>query len=131
VPYAMSYRLQKGIAQIAFHELQNVSSSIKDKPTIRFVLAGHLHIQMQAMFGSIFGAQCGSFEGTNNLLKRLGIVPAIGGWIIKASLGRNNLLRSFDAKFYIFEEIEDDWKNYRHYISKVNGSDKPVFSKEK
>jgi len=131
VPYALSYRLQKGIAQIAFHELQNVSSSIKEKPTIRFVLAGHLHIQMQAMFGSIFGAQCGSFEGTNNLLKRLGIVPSIGGWIIKATLGKNNLLRNFDAKFYMFEEIEDDWKNYRHYLSKVNGNDKPIFDKVK
>jgi UDP-2,3-diacylglucosamine pyrophosphatase LpxH len=130
VPYALSYRIQKGIEQIAFSELQNISRSLKDKPTIRFVLSGHLHVQMQAMFGSIFGAQCGSFEGTNNLLKRKGIVPAVGGWIIKATLGKNNLLKCFDAKFYLFEEIEDDWKNYRHYVSKVNGNDKPVFDKD-
>ena len=129
VPYALSYRIQKGIEQIAFHELQNISRSLKDRPTIRFVLSGHLHVQMQALFGSIFGAQCGSFEGTNNLLKRKGIVPAVGGWIIKATLGKNNLLKCFDAKFYLFEEIEDDWKNYRHYISKVNGNDVPVFNK--
>ena len=131
IPYALSYRLQKGIEQIAFHELQNISRSLKDKPTIRFVLSGHLHIQMQGLFGSIFGAQCGSFEGTNNLLKRMGIMPAIGGWIIKATLGKNNLLKSFEAKFHLFEEIEDDWKNYRHYVPKSNGSDKPVFNKDK
>lgn len=125
VPYALSYRLQKGIEQVAFSELQNVSRSLKERPTVRFVLAGHLHIQVQAMFGSIFGAQCGSFEGTNNLLKRKGIVPSVGGYIIKASLGSNGLLKCFEAKFHMFEEISNDWKNYNH-LSIKKKIDKPV-----
>jgi len=132
VPYALSYRLQKGIEQIAFSELQNISKSLKEKPTVRFVLSGHLHIQMQAMFGSIFGAQVGAFEGTNNLLKRKGVVPAVGGWIIKATLGKNNLLRCFETKFHMFEEIENDWKNYKHYLSKDERERKePIFKQEK
>jgi len=116
VPYSASYRLQKGIEQITYNELQSVVRGVKDKPSLRFVLSGHLHIQVQAMFGSIFGAQCGCFEGTTNYLKRLGLVPCIGGYIIKASLGKNGLLKNFDAKFYIFEEIENDWENYCHSL---------------
>ena len=42
VPYAISYRLQKGIEQIAFDELTNIVRETKEKPTVRFVLAGHL-----------------------------------------------------------------------------------------
>jgi predicted phosphodiesterase len=114
VPYSISYRLQKNIEQITIGELQNVVRGVKDKPSIRFVLLGHLHIQMQALFGPIWGAQCGTFEGQTNYLKRKGLVPSIGGYIVKASLGKNGLLKSFEAKFYIFDEIEDDWKNYKH-----------------
>ena len=81
---------------------------------------------MQAMFGSIWGAQCGTFEGQTNYLKRKGLVPSIGGWIVKASLGHNGLLKNFESKFYIFDEIEDDWKNYKHTIP-LEQITKPIF----
>jgi hypothetical protein len=126
VPYSISYRLQKNIEQITIGELQNVVRGVKDKPSIRFVLLGHLHIQMQAMFGSIWGAQCGCFEGQTNYLKRKGLIPSIGGWIVKASLGKNGLLKSFESKFYMFDEILDDWKNYKHTIPEKKII-KPVF----
>lgn len=116
IPYSVSYRLQKNIESITIGELQNVVRGVKEKPTIRFVLLGHLHIQMQAMFGSIWGAQCGTFEGQTSYLKRKGLVPCIGGYIVKASLGKNGLLKNFESKFYLFDEIEDDWKNYKHTI---------------
>lgn len=127
VPYSISYRLQKGIEQIAFDELKNVCFGDKEKPTLRFVLAGHLHIQMQAMFGSIFGMQCGTFEGTTNYLKRKGLSPSIGGWIVKATLGSNGLLKNFEAKFHMFEEIQDDWKNYEHTITSEDRIKTPLF----
>jgi len=126
VPYSISYRLQKNIEQITISELQNVVRGVKDKPSIRFVLLGHLHIQMQAMFGSIWGAQCGTFEGQTNYLKRKGLIPTIGGWIVKASLGKNGLLKNFESKFYIFDEIQDDWKNYKHTIPEKKII-KPIF----
>jgi UDP-2,3-diacylglucosamine pyrophosphatase LpxH len=128
VPYSYSYRLQKSIEQITMSELQKVVRGVKEKPTIRFVLLGHLHIQVQSMFGAIWGAQCGSFEGQTNYLKRKGLVPSVGGYIIKATLGQNGLLKNFDSKYYMFDEIEDDWKNYKHSIpeSKI---EKPIFEK--
>lgn len=120
VPYAISYRLQKGIEQVAYQELAKLSLNVKEKPSIRFMLCGHLHVQMQGMFGSIFGAQCGTFEGQTNYLKRKGLHPLIGGYIIKADISREGILRSFSAKYYMFpNEIEDDWKNYKHSLDRT------------
>ena len=119
VPYSVSYRLQKGVEQLAFDELTSIVDGAKNNASVRFILAGHLHIQMQAMFGPIFGAQCGTFEGTTNYLKRKGLVPAIGGWIIEARLSKQTgMLKDFDAKFYLYPEIEDDWRNYKHSIDR-------------
>jgi hypothetical protein len=115
VPYSISYRMQKGIEQIHSHELVNIVNGVKSAPTIRFFLVGHLHIQMQAMFGGTFGMQCGTFEGQSNYLKKKGLVPAIGGYIVKATLKNNGLMR-FEAPFYMFNEIKNDWKNYKHDI---------------
>jgi len=126
VPYSASYRLQKNIEQITISELQNVVRGVKDKPSIRFVLLGHLHIQIQCLFGSIWGAQCGCFEGQTNYLKRKGLIPSIGGWIVKATLGKNGMLKNFESKFYLFDEIEDDWKNYKHSIPEQKIT-KPIF----
>jgi len=117
VPYSLSYRLQKGVEQVALTELSSITQSPESKPTTRFVFCGHLHIEVQAMFGPIFGACCGTFEGKTNYLKRKGLAPAIGGWIIQADLKPNNgYLLNFESKFYCFDEIESDWKNYDHSL---------------
>jgi len=126
-PYSYSYRLQKGIEQVVYTELANISRDFKEKPSVRFVLAGHLHIQLQAMFGSIFGMQCGTFEGQTGFLRRLGLYPQVGGYIVKADISRNGLLRNFNAKFYMWpKQIEDDWRNYKHSIEKSKIV-KPIF----
>ena len=114
VPYSYSYRLQKNVEQVAYSELYKMASGAGTKPTVRFVFSGHLHIQIQGMFGSIFGAQCGCFEGQTNYLKRKGLFPHIGAYIIEASLNKTGLLRNFDAKFYMYNEIMDDYKSYSH-----------------
>jgi len=129
VPYSVSYRLQKGVEQVAYAELYNIIAGNKTKPTVRFLMCGHLHIQMQAMFGSIFGAQCGTFEGQTNYLKRKGLVPNIGGYVIKASLDRNGQLKKFDSPFYMFDEIENDWQSYSHSYDTEKSFEKGIFEK--
>lgn len=126
IPYALSYRIQKGMENAAYGELQKVISGIKEKPTLRFLFAGHLHIQMQAMFGAIFGAQCGAFEGTNNLIKRRGYTPNIGGYILNAVLDSRGMLKEHTATFYHYREIFDDYKNYKHKPSEKEKIEKPI-----
>jgi hypothetical protein len=111
-----SYRLQKHVETTSYTELKDVAMRSKDTPTIKFILMGHLHIQVQAMFGPIFGAQCGCFEGQTNLLKQMGVTPTIGGYIIRAIVDKNGMLKRIIPDFRMFPEIKDDWKNYVHPI---------------
>ena len=124
--YAMSYKLQKFIEQRAFQELQKIINGIKSKPTLRFVLCGHYHIQLQATFGSIFGMMAGSFEGSNSLTKEKGWVPAIGGWIVRAWIKKDGTI-DYSPKWYSKPEIEDDYKNYRHDVENESKIEKPIF----
>lgn len=129
IPYALSYRMQKAVEQVAYSELAKIWWNKKSSPSIRFLLTGHLHVQIQAMFGSIFGAQCGTFEAQNSYLKRHGLYPTVGGYIIKADLRkRDGMILNHEAKYYLFPNvIEDDWKNYKHF-STLPSLRKPIFS---
>ena len=126
VPYSYSYKLQKALEQIAYSELANIIRETKQKPSVRFLLAGHLHVQLQALFGPIFAAQCGCFEGRTSLLKRLGLHPTVGGYIVEATIGKNGLLKDFNAKFHVFKTIDNDWKSYNHSLD-VNKIENPLF----
>lgn len=115
IPYSYSYRLQKGVEQLAFQELYRVilDKALSTPSQVRFFHAGHLHIQLQALFGTILGTQSGAFEGRTNYLKRKGYYPAVGGYIIKTTLKKGNILR-FETPFLTYPDIEDDYKNYNH-----------------
>ncbi len=126
IPYALSYRLQKGIEQIAQQELKHISNGSKDKPSIKFVAAGHLHTSFYGRFGDITGFQSGAFEGTTNYLKRLGLNPSIGGWTYKCWVNKDGFV-GHNPFFWEFKEIEDDYKNYRHTFCTENKCTGPLF----
>jgi UDP-2,3-diacylglucosamine pyrophosphatase LpxH len=129
VPYALSYRLQKAAEQIAYSELMKLTWNKKQSPSIRFLLAGHIHIQVQTMLGPIFAAQCGTFEAQNSYLKVKGLNPTVGGYIIRAELRKKDgMILNHEAKYYVFPDvIEDDWKNYKHFIDEKEKK-KPIFN---
>jgi len=111
VPYAMSYRLQKGLEQMTSDEL-SAAIETQDNPRLRGVAAGHLHVSMTMWQGPIFGAQVGCFEGQTNYLKRKALFPKIGGYLIEWQVTDSGLLQECTPKWQAFLEIEDDYKNY-------------------
>lgn len=127
VPYALSYRLQKGIEQIAQQELKQIANGSKERPTIKFVAAGHLHTSFYARIGDITGFQSGTFEGTTNYLKRLGLNPSIGGWTYKCWIDEKGFVMH-NPYFWEMPEIEDDYKNYSHsFCNEKNKCNGPLF----
>ncbi len=128
-PYSTSYRAQKGGEQLNIEELTKIAEGTKEKPTINFFFVGHLHVQMQMLMGNMLAMQVGCFEGTTNYLKRKALVPAIGGYIIKASINKNGFLRNYDCKFHRFQEIENDFENYNHSLPNNSEILKPVLGK--
>lgn len=112
VPYAASYRLQKGMEQFAYSELVQAVEERAD-PRLRLVLSGHLHIMLGPLkLGTIYGLQSGCFEGQTNYLKRKGLFPAVGGWIIHLSIAENGMIRRLQPEWLDYRAIEGDWRNY-------------------
>jgi predicted phosphodiesterase/biotin operon repressor len=111
IPYALSYRGQKGAEQIAQDELMRVVMGEKPTPTIRLVIIGHLHVMYMFDHGPIVVLGAGCFEGRNSYLKRKGLVPHIGGWILRCRFV-DEMLHRIDMVRIRYREIEDDWRSW-------------------
>jgi hypothetical protein len=108
-----------GVDMIVWHPSGGVPYSISYR-----LQKGHV----QAFVGPIWCCQAGAFEGQTNYLKKKGLVPTLGGWILKVTLGRNGQIKRVEAPFIRYhQEIENDWQNYRHTVAD-NMVDKPIFS---
>jgi len=112
--YAMSYRSQKMVEQLAFQQLMEVIKT-NATPKVRFLFAGHWHnIFMWYAKGPINIVHTGGFEGQNNLTRRIGwIDPHICAWIISGEITKDrNIIRRLKLEPMNFTEIEDDYLNY-------------------
>jgi hypothetical protein len=109
--YALSYRGQKYASQLAFDELMAITVGEKPIPTIRLALIGHFHTCFMFDQGPIvvLGTMC--FEGQNSYLKRKGLVPYIGGWVVQCRFVDGFLHRLVPVRIR-YREIEDDWRGW-------------------
>jgi len=111
VPYALSYRLQKGAEILAFTELAKAVET-NSSPKIRILLAGHLHVETKFHHGPMVASLVGCFEGQSGYLKRKGLFPEIGGQIWDIMITDKGLLQRVKYEFIPFNEIENDWMNF-------------------
>lgn len=111
MPYALSYRGQKGAEQISQQEMMDVVMGEKKLPTIRLMLIGHLHTLYQFDWGAMAVLGCGCFEGRNSYIKRKGLAPHIGGWIVQCRFV-DGMLHRMKLERFRYREIEDDWRPY-------------------
>jgi hypothetical protein len=111
VPYALSYRLQKSLEQMAFDELTRAIVE-NDNPKMRLLIAGHLHVEVKFQRGPMVAVHPGCFEGQTNYLKRKGLYPSIGGSIFRIRLSDGGLVTRCEYTFIPFVEIENDWSNW-------------------
>lgn len=70
-PYALSYRAQKYVEGIVGGEKPNI------------LIMGHLHTNFYAQIRNIHVFHAGCFQHQNAFLRRKGIMPVIGGWIVE------------------------------------------------
>ena len=112
--YAMSYRSQKMVEQLAFEQLMEVIKK-NATPKARFLFVGHWHnIFMWYAKGPINIIHTGGFEGQNNLTRRIGnISPHICAMIISGEITKDrNLIRHLVLEPMNFTEIKGDYLNY-------------------
>lgn len=111
--YAMSYRSQKMVEQIALEQLMKVIKK-SATPRVRFLFVGHWHgILMGYEKGPIHIQHPGSFEGETNLSRRMGAFPQISAVILEGEITKDrNIIRDLTTRRLRFTEIEDDYLNY-------------------
>jgi len=139
VPYALTYRLQKGVEQMAFAEL-NRAILENQHPKLRLIIAGHLHIEAKFESGPYLALHPGCFEGQTNYLKKKGLTPVVGGAVLKLHIGDNGLLLQTDYSFIRADrlvgkqELKDDWMNWdvpaREDVLGVADAIEPIFTLE-
>lgn len=120
VPYAASYRLQKGMERAAFEQIREIGlpvlrvaqEAVETKPLVKVVLAGHLHIDAKIHQGGVLGIQCACFEGLTNYLRGKGLHPQVGGYIVELDFDDFGTIVGERIDFRTYRPIEDDYKNY-------------------
>lgn len=141
LPYAKSYRAQKWAGQVAFEELRRMIMSNEQPPPdeelekreaepvtlprTRVAAIGHLHVAAVTLEGamSIFNAGC--FQAQSPYLRRKGLYPQIGGWVIRLKLADDGTVLRVDPQWIPFQAIEDDWKH--HYVPREAQQDAVAF----
>lgn len=111
--YAMSYRSQKMVEQVAFEQLMEVIKK-NATPKVRYLFVGHWHgILMGFYKGPIFVCHPGCFEGQTNLSRRIGVFPELAATVIKGKITKDrHIIRDMTVRTLRFTEIIDDYLNY-------------------
>jgi len=100
VPYAQSYRAQK------INEARGRGEHVPD-----LAIYGHMHISLFNPYLGVYDLCAGCFEGQNTWLRRRGLNPEIGGWILEINY-ENGMITRLQPEWFPFKEIKDDWKNF-------------------
>ena len=109
-----------------WHHVRKISDCTLDEPVYNFEVEddnsyiasslavhnclGHWH-QIEYLFErNIHIIQAGCFEGQSPYLKRKGIMPKIGGWIIEIHIDRKGTVSRFKSELVsFFEPLKDDY----------------------
>jgi UDP-2,3-diacylglucosamine pyrophosphatase LpxH len=95
--YALSYKVQKFVESLAPEQRPQILAS------------GHLHSQMYMNYLGVKTFMVPCWESQNTFLKRLGLHPIVGGWILELEVEGSRIPRiSMDDITYA-EPIDKDW----------------------
>jgi hypothetical protein len=109
--YAKSYRLQKFQESQAIEALQEAIRE-EESPIITMIVMGHLHQAIYLPTMPMIGLMPGGFEGQTNYLKRKGLVPDIGGTVLKLHVDDSGKVKIVTHIWMPFLETKDDWKEW-------------------
>jgi len=92
VPYAISYKRQKIVEGF-------IGGS---KPRVFISGHDHQHVYFSYRNVQVFGTGC--FEGQSDFLRRKGIEPKVGGWVVNVKLDENGAVRRIRPEYIKFYE---------------------------
>ena len=109
--YARSYKLQKGIENLAFEALAEAMREEMPPMTSILVMA-HYHLTNHAPEPPLHGVLAGCFQGQTPYLKVKNLKPHIAGLILEVEFSKYGKLSQVADRPIFFDEIQRDWKNW-------------------
>ena len=111
VSYARSYKLQKGIENLAFEALREAMR--EDAPPIVSILVmGHFHLTNYTPEHPLHGVLAGCFQGQTDFMQVRNMVPHIAGIILQLKVNDRGKIGEIGYRIIPFDEIKQDWKNW-------------------
>jgi len=93
--YARSYKIQKYIDALEGGRKPNI------------LALGHLHINGYFCYRNIHAIMAGAFQDQNEFLRRKGIQPNKGGWILEFKIGKNGTIDYFKPEWVAFYDSKE------------------------
>lgn len=94
--YARSYKIQKYIDALEGGSKPNM------------LALGHLHINGYFCYRNIHALMAGAFQDQNEFLRRKGIQPNKGGWIVEFKIAKDGSVESFKPQWVAFYDSKGE-----------------------
>lgn len=109
--YAKSYKLQRGGVPEILREFAKQNAGEQSERLLA-VIAGHLHIRFVYSEGGVLMVQAGCFQDETQYIAELGLVPDVGGYVLRLHFDEKGVLDSTVEQWRAFQVVQDDWKNW-------------------
>ena len=109
VSYARSYKLQKGIENLAFEALRE-AMRVDLPPIVSILVMGHYHLTNYSPEPPLYGLLAGCFQAQTDFMKVRNMVPHIAGIILQLKVNDRGRIGETGYRIISFDEIKEDWK---------------------
>jgi len=115
VPYAVSYRAQKG-AQATIREwLHDEQWSEEERARIVLLQWGHVHIKGLFWYGNMMLLGPGCFEAQTDYEAERGLYPDLGGAVVEVTMTEQGFISDLSVlSWKNYRPVEDDYRPVKH-----------------
>lgn len=106
VPYAVSYRAQKGAESLVKEQMGKMDNS----RTVAFMQWGHLHVRGLFWYGPIALIGPGCFEAQSLYLAEKALMPDISALIVEVTIAKGYITDLSIPSWKIYRPVEEDYR---------------------
>ena len=115
VPYAVSYRAQKGAEATIREWLLDEQWSEEERARIVLLQWGHVHVKGLFWYGNMMLLGPGCFEAQTDYEAERGLYPGLGGAVVKVTMTGQGFISDLSVlSWKNYRPVEDDYRPVKH-----------------
>jgi hypothetical protein len=129
VPYALSYRAQKGAEATIREWLIDEQWSEEERATIALLQWGHVHCRGLFWYGSMMLLGPGCFEAQTDYEAERALFPDISGTVLSVQMTEKGYISDMKVESWkMYRPVEDDYRPVRHADLLKGDEMEPLFT---